>query len=327
MPSFRSLSALLSGGGLLLSAAAVAAPPPARPAAKPAAKPAPAARKPVPQPARPAANANSPEQVLRAFFQAQENGDDEKAYSFLSSAAKERFPATKWEDQGRNVRLTFTAINLLVGDSLLVGGAEHAKNNVAPASVSGDTATLKVTHLVPIENTVRMVRENGQWKIDLHRSLSVDPGATAAKPTPPATPPKPATPPPPPDTTPFCQGNLRQLGNAFRVFALDHEGRLPEASNWTDQLQPYLQSASVLKCSPDSMDESDFAMNAALSNAKLSEVENPGRRVLLYESTTSERNVSGAGTTLPAAAPRPKGYLVLYADGTVGFSPARPVVN
>ena len=68
-------------------------------------------------------------------------------------------------------------------------------------------------------------------------------------------------------------------------------------------------------------------MNAALSGAKLTEISDPRSRVLLYETTTTAKNVSGNGSTQPTEAPRAKGYLVMNANGDVIFRPTRPEVR
>ena len=271
---------------------------------------------------------------MRAFLQAQQQGDDEKAYAYLSSAAKKRYNLERWQEQGSQVRITFSAINLLVGDTLLMGGASNAQNQVAAGTVKGNEATVRVTHMVPIRNTLRLVKENGKWVIDIHRSLSVDDGGgTTPRPTPnPPTTTTPSQPTPPvtpavQDFSQFCQGNLRRIGIAFRVYALDHNGKLPSAANWTTELTPYLENTNLLKCPPDSPGISNYAMNSALSGATLADLANPGSRVLLYQTTGNAANVSGTGETQPAAAPFKSGYLVLYANGDVAFRATRPEVK
>jgi hypothetical protein len=68
-------------------------------------------------------------------------------------------------------------------------------------------------------------------------------------------------------------------------------------------------------------------MNSALSGKKLSEISDPAKTVLLYESTTTAKNESGTGATLAAKAPHPGGYLVLYANGSAAIVSAKPVIR
>jgi hypothetical protein len=335
--TYLPLRAALAGGLLLLSPALLAAPK-AQPAASAAksSKPAPQKTSNAPKYVAPApSGAVTPEAAVKAFLQAQKAGDDIKAYSYFSAAAKKNKNLKDWLDQTHQVRQTFSAITLVAGEALLIAGEDGSNAQAAaikPAKTSGNSATVEVTRMVPIKSTLYLTKENGRWVIDIQKSLLGGDAAPAsakqaAAVTPPAPPKeiKPNTPPPPPDTTPQCLSNLREVGTAFRVYALDHGGRLPDAGKWVDEITPYLSNPGALKCPPDSTAASNYAMNSALSGMKLSDVSD--NRVLLYESSTTEKNVSGTGATLPATPSHASGYLTLMASGEAAARPARPVIR
>jgi hypothetical protein len=328
---FRPFPLALAGGALLLTSVAQAASPKPSTGAGPA-KASAAKTPPAKAGAKPASPALTPEQVVQTFLKAQQNDDDETAYALLSSDSKKKYTLDKWSDQGRQVRITFSAIKMLVGDTLLVGGAANAQNKVTGATIKGDKATVKIVQTVPVSNTLRLVKENGKWMIDIPNSLSTD-EAVPATPATTTTPPKPVTPPVPitpakPDYSQLCRSNLRQVGVAMRVYALDHDGKLPDASKWTDEITPYLDNVSLLRCPPDNNAvKSSYAMNAALSGAKLADIDHPEQRVLLYESTTTDSNVSGNGSTLPATSTMTGGYLVLMANGDAAFKTEKPQIR
>ncbi len=291
-----------------------------------------AAKKPAPSKKAAPTAGMTPDQVVQAFLKAQQNGDDDASYVYLSSDAKKKYNQERWNDQGRQVRITFSAIKMLVEDTLVVGGAANANSKVTATATKGNTATVKLVQTVPLTNTLHLVKENGKWMIDIQKSLSADdtPAATATTPPKPITPAPPVTPPTPQpqDYSQICRGNLRQVGVALRVYALDHDGKLPDAKTWTDAIAPFLDNAAALRCPPDAQDvKSSYAMNSALSGAQLSTLNQPEKRVLLYESTTKESNVNGTGATMPEKAPRPAGYLVLMANGDAVFQTQRPTVQ
>ena len=309
----------LAGALLLLGPTVLAAAPAKTPgAAKPAV-------------GKPVASASSPEAVIQSFLAAQNAGDDEKAYALLSAASKKKTSLKEWSDRAHQVRSTFSAITLVAGEAMLIGGGGGTQTKVTPNPVKGDKTSVKVTQMLAVPSTRYLVRENGRWVLDIQRSLGVDAEEPKPKPaTPPApTPPLPTTPSTPaaPDFSLQCRTNLRQVGTAFRVYALDHDGKLPDASKWTDEMVGYLQSPTSLKCPPDGPADSNFAFNFALSNVKLSSIDDPNDRVLLYESTTSDKNIAGTGATQPEKSPHPGGWLVLLANGEVAFKTQKPEIK
>jgi hypothetical protein len=347
------LRAALSAGLLLAAASiSVAAPDSAKPAAKKA--PSASATKPAP-PKKSATGANKPKMIapataakagtatpvdtVKSFLQAQKSGDDIKAYSYFSTNSRQQKTLKEWLDQAHQVRQSFSAITMVAGEALLIASDYGAKASpqeakIAPPQVKGDTAVVQMTRMIPITTTLYLKKENGQWLVDMQKSLAggKEPEKPVAevKPTTPPAPPtdvKPVTAPPPsaPDTTPQVLGNMRQIFTAFQVYALDHGGRLPDASKWTDELMPYLSNQSILKNPPDSPAACGFAMNSSISGQLLKDVASD--RILLYETSTSDKNVSGMGQTLPSNPSHTLGYLLLTVGGDSKTDPQRPSIH
>ncbi|MGC8834050.1 MAG: hypothetical protein ACP5R4_08340 [Armatimonadota bacterium] len=297
--------------------------------AKPAAA-TPAPAKPAQKPAQ--AKVLSPEEVVRQYLQYRDRKEDDKSYALLSDSSKKRWTAEEWRSQARNVRATFGAVLAVAGEALLIGGESVADSRVEKVTVKGDQATVKVRQYVPIPTDIVLVKEKGQWRIDLTKTMGAPESAkaeekpkTESKPAAQET--KPATPQPTqPDTTPLCKANARQIAVAFQLYALNNDGRLPEASNWTDAIRPYLTNPSVLKCPADTEagHEVSFAMNEKLSGAVMKDIKNGFKTVLLYETTTGKPNQAGTGETIPSPPRHKDGNVYIMADGTVETFSEKP---
>ena len=95
-----------------------------------------------------------------------------------------------------------------------------------------------------------------------------------------------------------CIGHLNQLAVAFKSYARDHNGKLPDASIWVDDLSRYIESDSdkhgVFRCPGDrGAGRSSYAMNRNLSGKRLQDISDPARTVLLYETKQSGANPAG----------------------------------
>lgn len=294
--------------------------------------------KPTTQPSKPAQPQLSPEEVVRIYLRHRDRKEDDRSYQLLSEGSKKRWSPDDWRSQARNVRATFGAVLAVAGEALLIGGGSVADNRIEKVTVKGDQATVRVRQYVPIPTDVVLVKENGQWRIDLQKTMGTsDSGSTgqAATPsTPSETGTKPADssttapppPPPPPDTTPQCRANARQIAMAFQVYALKNDGKLPDASNWTDAIRPLLANPGVLRCPADTEagHEVSYAMNKNLSGASLRDVRDAYKTVLLYESTSGKPNESGTGETIPSPPRHTNGNVYIMADGTVDVKASKP---
>jgi prepilin-type processing-associated H-X9-DG protein len=123
-----------------------------------------------------------------------------------------------------------------------------------------------------------------------------------------------------------CMNHVKQLAVSVMLYANDHDGRLPDADHWCDQVQVYLSntSQSVLLCpAGDQSDRCHYAFNAKLSNAELNRIGSPAQTVLFVDSGTGW-NKSG-GPELFSEKPRHGTQRIVgFVDGHVeAVSPAR----
>jgi len=344
------LLAAFAGAQPTLGAATSPTPPPKKPAAtvkpqatKTQARSAQATATKQPQ-SKPATSTKgmTPDQVVKAYLAYRDRGDDDRSYALLSEASKKQMSDSEWRERARGVRASLPSVLDVAGQALFIGGGTPAESKVAKPTIKGNEATVKVQQYVQIPSVIVLVKENGEWRVDLKRTMGIEdeqakPTTTAStssttsspsSSTPTSTT---ATPPPPPDTGPTCKANVRVIAQAFQVYALNNNGMLPDASNWTDAIAPYLpppvpdpnvttkQYARVLKCPGDTIPNHTvtFAMNAKLSGKRLSDIPDLGRTVLLYESTTGKPNESGTGETIPSPPRHTSGNVYLMADGSV----------
>ncbi len=121
-----------------------------------------------------------------------------------------------------------------------------------------------------------------------------------------------------------CISNEKQIALAMIMFAGEHDGRLPDASRWTEEIMPYAKNERILHCPEDtSKAGSSYGMNAALSGKKLDEIPNPSETVLLFE--TAHPGPSPSGGPGSVVAPRhPGGNNFAYADGHVKLEKEPP---
>lgn len=105
------------------------------------------------------------------------------------------------------------------------------------------------------------------------------------------------------------------------MFAQDY-GHLPNAATWMDDIKPYLRSEDVLRC-PGEKHKYSYAMNAAMSRQKLSDIADPANMVVLYEFSSDTRNAAGEPPSPSVPGLRPGGRVYAYADGDAEFVPAK----
>jgi hypothetical protein len=93
-----------------------------------------------------------------------------------------------------------------------------------------------------------------------------------------------------------CITNLHSLCIAMRMYAEDHQGRLPPADSWSDAMLSYVSSRSAFVCRAVPQLRSGYAFNRALGRVRLSEIADPEHTVLLYESDLGWNGAGGADT-------------------------------
>ncbi|NLO73972.1 MAG: hypothetical protein GX100_07685 [candidate division WS1 bacterium] len=190
--------------------------------------------------------------------------------------------------------------------SYLAAYALVAAGRAPETQITGDTAKV----VVPAQPLTVMLKQiEGKWLMDLPATLAAMPEATQNT-----------------MKAQQCMGALWRLASAVRQYADKHEGALPSAETWRDDLAEALGGAEAMRsvrCPLASPGVSGFAMNEALSGKSLKSIDRPEATVLFFESDREGPNPCGGEEAL--AAPRHEGgnYYVM-ANLQVRYNQAPP---
>jgi hypothetical protein len=113
----------------------------------------------------------------------------------------------------------------------------------------------------------------------------------------------------------LCVNNEKQLALAVRIYSGSHNGQLPHAATWCDDIKPNLDSDRYFICpSAGITNRCDYAFNTKLDGIDESKI-SPST-VMIFESDGGW-NASG-GPELMISKPRhARTYLVAFADGSI----------
>ena len=111
-----------------------------------------------------------------------------------------------------------------------------------------------------------------------------------------------------------CINNMKQLGLAVRVYAVDHDGQYPPATTWCDAIQSEVGSPKVFQCPSEPGRRCAYAFNAKLAGKN--EREFGPQTVLLFESDAGWNGTGGAEDIKPHKHSSSR-VNVLLADGAV----------
>lgn len=116
---------------------------------------------------------------------------------------------------------------------------------------------------------------------------------------------------------PICISNLKQLGIALAIYSNDYEDRLPRADRWYDDLAPY-RGTRQFRCPgiPRSVEglAMGYAFNDRLGKVPAPCLTEPGKTLMLYDSSNLLPNASDAGISLVAGGRHDGRNNVSYAD-------------
>jgi len=120
--------------------------------------------------------------------------------------------------------------------------------------------------------------------------------------------------------TATCLSNAKQLTLGVIMCAQDHGEKLPAADKWCDEILPNVKGPDVFKCPNVPGAKSGFAFNRALSGLTLSDIADPTRTVLIYESNLGWNGAGGPETMV--SPPRHfvssgRGVVIGFVDGHV----------
>ena len=112
--------------------------------------------------------------------------------------------------------------------------------------------------------------------------------------------------------------NLLHLCTAVQKYAADNKDRFPPPDSWPQALKDNgaIQGDQAMTDPADPSAGRIFAMNAALRDVKVSEVNSPRQTVLFFECGPGGP-ISGGPADFPPAPRRPSGYLIGFCDGHV----------
>jgi prepilin-type processing-associated H-X9-DG protein len=143
-----------------------------------------------------------------------------------------------------------------------------------------------------------------------------------------------------------CQANLKQLGAALKMYALDNNGKLltalfyPGARAKTDpkslrkQLSSYVKAENVFLCpgAPSSLNKNglSYLWNDSLNGAPLKRIPNASSTWMLVDAAAAAKALDSKTAAAKKIKPIPPahvdGYNILYADGHVAWSKTPPKI-
>jgi hypothetical protein len=112
-----------------------------------------------------------------------------------------------------------------------------------------------------------------------------------------------------------CVNNEKQLALALRIYAGDHDGQFPAATNWCDAIRTDVGSEKAFKClAAKSASRCDYAFNARLGG--LNETNIAPDTVMIFESD-GDWNQSGGFEQMIGRPRHARVFVVAFADGSV----------
>jgi hypothetical protein len=111
-----------------------------------------------------------------------------------------------------------------------------------------------------------------------------------------------------------CVNNMKQLGLAVKVYALNHNDQLPPAATWCDSILINVGSPKVFACPAEPGRRCAYAFNAKLDGKKENEI-NP-QTVMIFESDAGWNGSGGSGDLKPHTHSS-RSVNVALADGAV----------
>jgi hypothetical protein len=102
--------------------------------------------------------------------------------------------------------------------------------------------------------------------------------------------------------TTTCLSNVKQIGLAQMMYVSDYDERLPAASRWMTDSEPYIRNRNVYRCPTVAMTSPQgygYAFNSRLSLKQLKHVKSPADTVMVYDSSSTAWNASDVATSMP----------------------------
>jgi hypothetical protein len=99
---------------------------------------------------------------------------------------------------------------------------------------------------------------------------------------------------PPRPTAAACLSNLKQIVLAQSMYAANHDERLPNATAWMDEIEPFVKSQDIYRCpalrkTPEAY---GYAMNFLMSGVNSRKLSSPESTPLVFDSVLLVRNAT-----------------------------------
>ena len=275
---------------------------------------------------KPQVDLKDPAAVALAYANACRAGDGEAALALIApddpSLPRLREMLAQMKQSGGAV----PPMEGLLADYLLLPVGVKLDRELVGTTQEGDQATVKLKATATVAHSVALARQpDGTWRVKLIASLEASaPGGKSSvagyftqQPQQPRGPEEASQGPQGrgQDVWP-SENNLRQLMGAVTQYATDHDGQLPHAERWVDDLEPYVLDRSAFRCPARPELEYGYAMNSDLSGKALgNDWEARRGMVVLFEWPGGERNAR-------ASAGEASRLKSLRADGTIAMATA-----
>lgn len=126
-------------------------------------------------------------------------------------------------------------------------------------------------------------------------------------------------------TSTICATNLKELTLGVLYYADAHNGKLPKASTWADDIKPYVNNISAkLYCNGSANGiQWSYAINKDIAGMKVNDILTPTNTVLFFESDKNVKNASGSLKDLVKTPRHNDSYSYAFMDGHVVLSNKR----
>jgi hypothetical protein len=115
-----------------------------------------------------------------------------------------------------------------------------------------------------------------------------------------------------------CRSSMKDMARGVGLYQADYDDRLMNAHTWGDQLMPYTPGELVCPCMKSRGVNFSYAMEPSVLEKLGSELLNPEKQGVIFDSKVMVRNASGGMSLLPDPPRHLRVNYVAYADGHIG---------
>lgn len=244
-------------------------------------------------------NHKDPAAVARHYLQACQDTDPDAAAEVVS------------ELEAGALEVTVDKVTGLMKELLCLPALENTAYTLGDLTTTGDETrvSMTITYTVPATLVLKKMPD-GTWQVALENTIMQTTGAKASEVMRVTKEGHDAE---------LCSDNLEKIGEAILEYAEEHDGVLPSAKRWMDQIQPYLEDVQVLKCPAAPDLRYGYAFNEKLSKIRLDSIPDDEHTALVFESNLGTRNAYAKAGSASQIARHNKGGFVVYVNGGTGW--------